>query len=58
MKAVTQDMQSGELRVQEVPPPALQAGGVLVRVQRSLISLGTERAIIALAARGPQLPAG
>ncbi len=53
MKAVTQDMQSGELRVQEVPPPALQAGGVLVRVQRSLISLGTERAIIALAHKGP-----
>ena len=53
MKAVTQDMKSGDLHVQEVPPPALQPGGVLVRVRRSLISLGTERAIIALAHKGP-----
>ena len=35
------------------PPPALQPGGILVRVQRSLISLGTERAVIALARKGP-----
>jgi predicted dehydrogenase/threonine dehydrogenase-like Zn-dependent dehydrogenase len=53
MKAVTQDMQSGGLAVTDVPPPALQPGGVLVRVRRSLISLGTERAIIALAKKGP-----
>jgi predicted dehydrogenase/threonine dehydrogenase-like Zn-dependent dehydrogenase len=53
VKAITQDMQSGDLRVQDVPPPALQPGGVLVRVRRSLISLGTERAIIALAHKGP-----
>jgi len=53
MKAVTQDMQSGGLAVADVPPPALQPGGVLVRVRRSLISLGTERAIIALAKKGP-----
>jgi predicted dehydrogenase/threonine dehydrogenase-like Zn-dependent dehydrogenase len=53
MKAVMQDMKSGTLTVGEVPPPALQPGGVLVRVRRSLISLGTERAIIALAHKGP-----
>jgi len=53
MKAVTQDMKSGDLHVRDVPPPALQRGGVLVRVRRSLISLGTERAIIALAHKGP-----
>ncbi len=52
MKAVTQDMQSGGLAVADVPP-ALQPGGMLVRVRRSLISLGTERAIIALAKKGP-----
>jgi polar amino acid transport system substrate-binding protein len=46
-------MQSGNLTVADVPPPALQPGGILVRVQRSLISLGTERAVIALARKGP-----
>ena len=46
-------MKSGDLHVQDVPPPSLQPGGVLVRVRRSLISLGTERAIIALAHKGP-----
>lgn len=39
--------------MEEVPPPALRSGGILVRVHRSLISLGTERAVIALAKKGP-----
>ena len=49
MKAVIQNLKTGGLKVDDVPPPSLQAEGVLVRVERSLISLGTERAIIALA---------
>jgi predicted dehydrogenase/threonine dehydrogenase-like Zn-dependent dehydrogenase len=53
MKAVVQDMKSGRLSVGEVPPPALRADGVLVRVRRSLISLGTDRAVIALAKKTP-----
>ena len=53
MKAITQDMGNGKLAVSEVPPPTLQSGGILVRVKRSLISLGTERAIIELAGQGP-----
>lgn len=53
MKAVLQDMKSGELTLAEVPPPALQPGGILVRVTRSVISLGTERSVIALARKGP-----
>ncbi len=53
MKAVIQDLESGKLHVGEVPPPALQPGGVLVRVRRSLVSLGTERAVIELAGKGP-----
>jgi predicted dehydrogenase/threonine dehydrogenase-like Zn-dependent dehydrogenase len=52
MKAVVQDLSNGKLRVEDVPPPAVQAGGVLVRVRRSLISLGTEKAVIALANKG------
>jgi predicted dehydrogenase/threonine dehydrogenase-like Zn-dependent dehydrogenase len=56
MKAVLQDLKSGKVSVAEVPPPALpalQPGGVLVRVRRSLISIGTERAVIALAKKSP-----
>src|SRR5262249_10440463 len=53
MKSVIQNLKSGKLQVADVPPPALQPGGVLVRVRRSLISLGTERAIIELAGQGP-----
>jgi predicted dehydrogenase/threonine dehydrogenase-like Zn-dependent dehydrogenase len=49
MKAVVQDLSSGKLQLEDVPPPAVQPGGVLVRVHRSLISLGTEKAVIALA---------
>jgi len=53
VKAVLQDMKSGTLSVGDVPPPTLQNGGVLVQVTRSVISLGTERSIIALAKKGP-----
>jgi len=53
MKAVLQDLESGRVSVTEVPPPALQPGGILVRVRRSLISIGTERAVIALAKKTP-----
>jgi predicted dehydrogenase/threonine dehydrogenase-like Zn-dependent dehydrogenase len=53
MKAVTQNLGTGELQVEDVPPPILRPEGVLVRVRRSLISLGTEKAVIALANKGP-----
>ncbi|HEX9800506.1 MAG TPA: bi-domain-containing oxidoreductase [Thermoanaerobaculia bacterium] len=53
MKAVTQNLENGRLEVQELPPPALRPAGVLVRVRRSLVSLGTERAVIELAHKGP-----
>ena len=53
MKAVLQNFKTGDLAVEETPPPALKRHGVLVRVRRSLISLGTERAIMALSKKGP-----
>lgn len=53
MKSVIQNLKSGKLQVAEVPAPALQPGGVLVRVRRSLISMGTEKAVIDLAGKGP-----
>jgi predicted dehydrogenase/threonine dehydrogenase-like Zn-dependent dehydrogenase len=53
MKSVVQNLKSGKLQVAEVPSPALQPGGVLVCVRRSLISMGTEKAVIDLASKGP-----
>lgn len=53
MKAIVQNLDNGKMQVDEVPPPALLPDGILVRVHRSLISLGTERAIIALAKKSP-----
>ncbi|MFL6214706.1 MAG: bi-domain-containing oxidoreductase [Blastocatellia bacterium] len=46
MKQVVQNYRSGELKVEELPPPALRAGGVLVRSAYSLISAGTERTAV------------
>src|SRR4051794_41649297 len=42
MKQVAQNYKSGELAVLDVPAPACQPGGVLVRSLYSLISTGTE----------------
>jgi predicted dehydrogenase/threonine dehydrogenase-like Zn-dependent dehydrogenase len=46
MKQVVQNYRTGELQVQELPPPALRPGGVLVRTAYSLISAGTERTAV------------
>jgi len=46
MKQVVQNFRTGELKVEELPPPALHDGGVLVRTAFSLISAGTERTIV------------
>lgn len=51
MRQVLQDRQSGEIRVAEVPTPAVRAGGVLVATRASLISTGTERATVTLGAK-------
>lgn len=49
MKQVVQNFKTGELKVDELPAPALHAGGVLVRTAYSLISAGTERSTVATA---------
>lgn len=46
MHQVVQYQKSGELYVDEVPVPSLRRGGVLVRNQASLISVGTERSSV------------
>lgn len=42
MRQVVQNYKSGELRLEEVPAPQLQLGGVLVQTHYSLVSSGTE----------------
>ena len=53
MRIVTQNFQSGEMKVENVPPPVLRPDGLRVRNVASLISAGTERAAIAVAQAGP-----
>ncbi|MGY9015641.1 MAG: bi-domain-containing oxidoreductase, partial [Rhodospirillales bacterium] len=52
MKLVVQNFKNGKLSVTDAPTPALQPGGVLVRATASLISAGTDRAVIGLAQKG------
>ncbi|MGH9805302.1 MAG: hypothetical protein ACRD4D_09035, partial [Candidatus Acidiferrales bacterium] len=49
MKQLVQSYRTGALRVEDVPVPALRPQGVLVRNVFSLISPGTERAMMELA---------
>jgi predicted dehydrogenase/threonine dehydrogenase-like Zn-dependent dehydrogenase len=42
MKQIAQNYKSGEIALLEVPLPACRSGGVLVRTEFSLISMGTE----------------
>jgi len=49
VKQVVQNYRTGKLDVMDVPGPALRAGGVLVAVAASLVSPGTERAMVSLA---------
>jgi polar amino acid transport system substrate-binding protein len=46
MKQVTQHNKTGEVRVEQVPLPALKAGYLLVKTRYSVISAGTEKASI------------
>src|SRR5882672_1614023 len=44
MRAILEDVRSGEVTSHEVPQPELRAGGILVRTAFSAISAGTELA--------------
>jgi len=52
MKQVFLRMGKGDVVVEDIPPPALKAGGVIVRNAFSLISAGTERASISAGGLG------
>lgn len=49
MKQVLQYPKRGQLRIEDVPRPALKVGGVVIKNASSLLSAGTERSIIELA---------
>jgi predicted dehydrogenase/threonine dehydrogenase-like Zn-dependent dehydrogenase len=53
MKAVLQNFKTGDMAIEDVPPPALKADGVLVHNAASLVSAGTEKAVIELAKMNP-----
>ena len=42
MKQIAQNYKSGDILLLEVPVPACKSGGILVRTDYSLISMGTE----------------
>ncbi len=46
MKQVLQNLKTGKVEIADVPAPVVQKGRVLVRAAASLISAGTERAVV------------
>jgi predicted dehydrogenase/threonine dehydrogenase-like Zn-dependent dehydrogenase len=46
MRALLEDMKSGQVAVYDVPAPELQQGGILLRTAFSAISAGTEKATV------------
>lgn len=53
MKAVLQNFKTGDMAIEDVPPPSLKADGVIVHNSASLVSAGTEKAVIELAKMNP-----
>ena len=53
MKAILQNFKTGDMELAEVPPPALRPGGVHRAQCASLVSAGTEKAVIELAKMNP-----
>ncbi len=49
MKQILQNYKTGELKLDDVPVPCLKAGGVLVKNEFSLVSVGTEKSMTELA---------
>lgn len=49
MKQVVQNFRTGELRVDDIPAPALRAGGLLVHTAVSAVSAGTEKSKVDVA---------
>ena len=52
MKQLVQNYKSGELQLVEVSDPIVRSGGVVLKTQNSLVSVGTEKLMISLAQKG------
>ena len=52
MKIVVQNFKTGKISVANAPKPAVPDNGILVRTSASLISAGTDRAVVGLAKKG------
>ena len=46
MKQLTQNLKTGETRLEDVPAPLVRRGQVLIQTRRSLVSPGTERMLV------------
>src|SRR5262245_11722045 len=46
MKAVLQNIKTGDISVEEIPQPVLRPGTVLIRNVCSLVSAGTEKSVL------------
>ncbi len=46
MKQIFQNLKTGETELMDVPAPSVEAGHLLIRTHRSIISLGTERMLV------------
>ncbi|MFW6124861.1 MAG: bi-domain-containing oxidoreductase, partial [Pirellulales bacterium] len=49
MQQIVQNLKTGQLKIDDVPPPLLREQGLLVRNRASLVSAGTERMMMELA---------
>jgi len=52
MYQIIQDLKNGDTTLETVPAPAIQDGELLIRTTRSLVSLGTERMLVAFGKAG------
>jgi predicted dehydrogenase/threonine dehydrogenase-like Zn-dependent dehydrogenase len=52
MKQIIQSYRTGEIELAEVPDPIVRQGGIILKTQNSLISIGTEKLMIGLAKKG------
>jgi predicted dehydrogenase/threonine dehydrogenase-like Zn-dependent dehydrogenase len=46
MKAILQNVKTGAITIEQIPPPIVQPGSVLVRNVCSLVSAGTEKSVL------------
>ena len=55
MKIVVQNLKTGKVFLADAPKPAVPDNGILVRTSASLISAGTDRAVVGLARKSTVL---